>query len=71
MFLRNCWYVAGWSHHFPEDGLIARTLLGNPLVLYRKEDGGVVALENRRCLRLDRCRAAARRATISAACITG
>jgi len=52
MFLRNCWYVAGWSRHFPEDGLVARTILGDPIVLYRKEDGGVVALENRCCHRL-------------------
>ena len=51
MFLRNCWYVAGWSHHFPEDGLVTRTILGDPIVLYRKRDGGIVALENRCCHR--------------------
>jgi phenylpropionate dioxygenase-like ring-hydroxylating dioxygenase large terminal subunit len=51
MFLRNCWYVAGWSHHFPEDDLVTRTILGDPIVLYRKGDGGVVALENRCCHR--------------------
>jgi phenylpropionate dioxygenase-like ring-hydroxylating dioxygenase large terminal subunit len=52
MFLRNCWYVAGWSHHFPADKLIARTVIGDPIVLYRKQDGGVVALEDRCCHRL-------------------
>jgi vanillate O-demethylase monooxygenase subunit len=52
MFLRNCWYVAGWSHHFPEDAPVARTMLGEPIVLYRKPDGGVVALEDRCCHRL-------------------
>ena len=52
MFLRNCWYVAGWSNHFPEDGLVPRTILGDPIVLYRKGDGGIVALENRCCHRL-------------------
>ena len=52
MCLRNCWYVAGWSHDFPEDGLIARTMLGEPIVLYRKSDGAVVALEDRCCHRL-------------------
>ena len=51
MFLRNCWYVAGWSHDFSEAGLIARTILGDPIVLYRKSDGGIVALENRCCHR--------------------
>ena len=52
MFLRNCWYVAGWSDHFPEDALMARTIVGDPIVLYRKRDGGVVALEDRCCHRL-------------------
>jgi phenylpropionate dioxygenase-like ring-hydroxylating dioxygenase large terminal subunit len=52
MFLRNCWYVAGWSHHFPENTLVPRRLLGEPVVLYRKQDGGVVALEDRCCHRL-------------------
>jgi len=52
VFLRNCWYVAGWSHHFAADALVARTILGEPIVLYRKRDGGVVALEDRCCHRL-------------------
>jgi len=30
MFLRNCWYVAGWSHHFQEGRPVARTMLGEP-----------------------------------------
>jgi vanillate O-demethylase monooxygenase subunit len=52
MLLRNCWYVAGWSHHFAADALVARTILGEPIVLYRKRDGAVVALEDRCCHRL-------------------
>jgi phenylpropionate dioxygenase-like ring-hydroxylating dioxygenase large terminal subunit len=52
MFLRNCWYVAGWSHHFPENTPVARTVLGEPIVLYRREDGAVAALEDRCCHRL-------------------
>ena len=52
MFLRNCWYVAGWSHQFPADGLVTRTMLGDPVVLYRKADRAVVALEDRCCHRL-------------------
>jgi phenylpropionate dioxygenase-like ring-hydroxylating dioxygenase large terminal subunit len=52
MFLRNCWYAAGWSHHFSADALVTRTILGDPIVLYRKADGGMVALENRCCHRL-------------------
>jgi vanillate O-demethylase monooxygenase subunit len=47
MFVRNAWYVAGWSYEFPADGIVSRTLLNEPLVFYRKSDGGIVALEDR------------------------
>lgn len=46
-FLRNCWYMAGWSHEIGEVPL-RRKLLGDPLALYRMLDGSVAAL-------LDRC----------------
>jgi phenylpropionate dioxygenase-like ring-hydroxylating dioxygenase large terminal subunit len=52
MFLRNCWYVAGWSHDIAADRLVSRTMLGEPIVLYRKRDGSVTALEDRCCHRL-------------------
>jgi nitrite reductase/ring-hydroxylating ferredoxin subunit len=52
MFLRNCWYVAGWSHHFPAGQPVARTLLGDPIALYRQADGTISALEDRCCHRL-------------------
>ena len=45
MFLRNCWYVAGWSHDYGR-GLTAQTLLSEKIVFYRKADGSPVALEN-------------------------
>ncbi len=45
MFLRNCWYVAGWSRDFGRD-LKAETFLGERIVFYRKENGVPVALEN-------------------------
>ncbi|MEP2558365.1 MAG: Rieske 2Fe-2S domain-containing protein, partial [Rhizobiaceae bacterium] len=45
MFLRNCWYVAGWSHEYGRD-LKAQTLLGENIVFYRKADGTAAALEN-------------------------
>lgn len=49
MFLRNCWYVAGWSHDLPPAAPMAMEILGDPIVLYRKTNGEAVALENR-CL---------------------
>ncbi|MGE0746809.1 MAG: Rieske 2Fe-2S domain-containing protein [Rhodospirillales bacterium] len=50
MFIRNAWYVAAWDHEV-EAGLVARTLLGEPIVLYRTSGGAPVALEDRCCHR--------------------
>ncbi|WP_439606029.1 aromatic ring-hydroxylating dioxygenase subunit alpha [Hydrogenophaga sp.] len=46
-FIRNAWYVAAWSKDIGRS-LTARRILGEPVVLYRKEDGAPAAL-------LDRC----------------
>lgn len=51
MFIRNCWYVAAWDHEIPAQGLLARTLLGEPVLLYRDTQGRAVALEDRCCHR--------------------
>ena len=51
MFIRNCWYVAAWDHEIPAEGLFARTIIGEPLLLFRQHDGRVVALEDRCCHR--------------------
>lgn len=45
MFLRNAWYAAAWDTEVKQ-ALHATTLLGEPVVLYRKADGAVVALED-------------------------
>ena len=45
MFLRNCWYVAGWSKDY-DRSLKAQMLLGENVVLYRLEDGAPAALED-------------------------
>ena len=42
----NCWYVAALSEEIG-DGLFARKLLGKHVVLYRRESGEVVAMEDR------------------------
>jgi len=52
MFLRNCWYCAGWSHQVPASEPVPRTIIGEPIALYRKHDGSVAALEDRCCHRL-------------------
>jgi vanillate O-demethylase monooxygenase subunit len=46
MFARDCWYVAGWSHEVG-DKLFSRTLLGEPVCMYRDTQGEVVALVDR------------------------
>ncbi len=46
MFIRNAWYVAAWPEEVGTKPL-ARMLLGEPVVLYRQEDGTPVALEDR------------------------
>lgn len=48
MFLKNCWYVAAWSHEIASGSLLSRKLLGEQVVLFRKQDGGMAAL-------IDRC----------------
>jgi phenylpropionate dioxygenase-like ring-hydroxylating dioxygenase large terminal subunit len=50
-FLMNCWYVAAWDYELIDGKLLARTLLEQPLLLYRGDSGRVVALDNRCCHR--------------------
>lgn len=45
-YLRNCWYVSAVACEVGRD-LLARTLLDEPIVLFRKLDGAPVALEDR------------------------
>ncbi|MEW6436361.1 MAG: aromatic ring-hydroxylating dioxygenase subunit alpha [Pseudomonadota bacterium] len=45
-FIKNAWYAAGWSHELA-DALVARKILGEPVVLFRKPDGTAVALADR------------------------
>jgi vanillate monooxygenase len=49
-FLRNCWYAAAEANEVTRQPL-SRLLLGEPVVMYRREDGSAVALEDRCCHR--------------------
>ncbi len=49
MFLQNAWYVAAWETEIG-DTPFARTILNEPVVLYRSA-GGIIALEDRCCHR--------------------
>lgn len=48
MWLRNCWYQAGWSDELAPEGQLTRTVLDQPLFLFRDKAGLPKAL-------LDRC----------------
>ena len=50
MFVRNAWYVAAWNHEIG-GALLARTILGTPLVFFRTADGAVAAFDDRCCHR--------------------
>jgi phenylpropionate dioxygenase-like ring-hydroxylating dioxygenase large terminal subunit len=51
MFVRNLWYVAGWTHQIPAGEIVARTILGEPVIFYRTASGEIAALEDRCCHR--------------------
>jgi phenylpropionate dioxygenase-like ring-hydroxylating dioxygenase large terminal subunit len=51
MFIKNTWYVAAWSHEVEGETLFSRTIVGTPVLLYRKEDGEIAALADRCCHR--------------------
>ncbi|WP_449279456.1 aromatic ring-hydroxylating dioxygenase subunit alpha [Leucobacter sp. GX0328] len=40
----NGWYVAAWDHEVTAKGILARTIAGRPLAIYRTQDGRPVAL---------------------------
>ena len=40
----NGWYVAAWDYEVTSKGILARTVAGRPLALYRTQDGKPVAL---------------------------
>ena len=51
MFVKNCWYVAGWSSELPADSFLTRTLLETPVVMWRDSNGTPIAFEDRCCHR--------------------
>ena len=45
-FIRNTWYAAAWSGDIGRK-LFSRTLLNEPVLFYRREDGSIVAMRDR------------------------
>ena len=54
MWLRNCWYVIAWDHEIPsqdEERLFTRKVLNEPIMVYRRRDGEMVAMADKCCHR--------------------
>ena len=51
LFLYNCWYAAAWDYEVADSGMLARTILELPIVIYRGDSGRYVALDDRCCHR--------------------
>ena len=51
MFLKNWWYVAGWSHQVTPGEIVARTIVGDSIILYRAGSGGIAAPRDLCCHR--------------------
>ncbi len=47
-FIQNVWYVSAWADEVGPDSLLARTIAGTPIVIFRTGQGAAAAL-------LDRC----------------
>ena len=47
MFLKNAWYVGAWGTEVGRQKLLRRTLLNEPVVFFRQEDGTPVALADK------------------------
>jgi len=48
MFLSNSWYVIGWSHDVQVNGKpLGAVVIGQPIVVWRDQDGSLLAAENR------------------------
>ncbi len=49
-FVKNAWYIAAWAEEL-DDGMISRTIMNKPLVIFRDAEGKVGVLEDRCCHR--------------------
>lgn len=46
-YVRNAWYVAGWSHELAPEAPFSISILGERIVIWRSESGRLNALEDR------------------------
>lgn len=70
MWVRNCWYVIAWDHEISDDALFTRTVLDEPILVYRTEGGELAAMQDRCCHRHAPLSRGRRKAIASAAATT-
>lgn len=46
MFIKNCWYVAGWGNEIPAEGFLARTIINVSMAFWRDRQGKVIAFDD-------------------------
>jgi len=46
MYLKNTWYVAAWSNEVTSGAIVARTILEQPVALFRRGDGTLAAVHD-------------------------
>ena len=45
-YLENTWYLIAWSAEIDSAALLGRTLLDQPIVMFRTSDGAVAAIRD-------------------------
>ena len=70
MWIANAWYVAAWLHEIAPGRIHARTIIDQPIALYRTSRARSWRSRIAAAIASRRCRSAGSRATICAACIT-
>lgn len=48
-FLRNCWYMAGWSEAIAPGDSLSRTIIGLPILLHRRDSDARLLASDDRC----------------------
>jgi len=46
-FIRNIWYVAAWTTEMEEGKPLGRTIISEPVVVWRDSKGELIAMEDK------------------------
>lgn len=51
LFIKNCWYVAAWCHEIDVQQMHAITIINQPVLVYRRDNGELTAMADECCHR--------------------